>query len=124
MAAVLIIDDDQSIRGLLAIWLAGAGHEVSQASDGATGLKAMKSHPADLVICDLYMPNGDGLEAIPELRRQFPATKILAISGGSVHVNMDFLPVAKKLGADLAIQKPFNRDRLIQLVTSLLSTGG
>jgi len=123
MAKILIIDDDESVRGLLAVWLAGVGHEVSQAPDGAAGLKAMKSDPADVVVCDLYMPNRDGLEAIPELRRRFPATKILAISGGSVQMSMDFLPMAEKLGADLAIQKPFNRDGFVSLITSLLPTG-
>jgi two-component system response regulator (stage 0 sporulation protein F) len=118
MATILVIEDDDSVRGLLAYWLKQAGHKVLQACDGAAGLRAIEGQPADVVVCDLFMPNKEGLETIPELRRRFPKTRIVAISGGSI--DFDFLPTAKMLGAHLTLKKPFNGDLLVDLIASVL----
>jgi two-component system response regulator (stage 0 sporulation protein F) len=121
MATILVIEDDDSVRGLLAYWLKRAGHKVREASDGAAGMKAIEAQPADVVVCDLFMPNKEGLETIPELRRRFPTAKVVAISGGSY--DYDFLPTAKLLGAHLTLRKPFNGDLLLDLIASVLPGG-
>jgi len=59
---ILIVEDDQTFRGLLAAILGAAGHEVTQAADGAAGLAMLKQHPFDLVLSDLKMPKMGGVE--------------------------------------------------------------
>jgi DNA-binding response OmpR family regulator len=123
MAQLLIIDDEPMIRMMLADRLTQVGHRVSEAADGAKGLKAFAQQPADLVLCDLYMPEKEGLETIQELRRLYPAVRIIAMSGGDRKSSEDFLPLATALGADSAIHKPFDLDRLVDLIDSLLLSG-
>lgn len=66
------------------------------------------------------MPHKDGIETILDIRRDNPAQKIIAISGGSLEVELDYLEFAEKLGADGVLQKPINRERLLTMVEPLL----
>jgi CheY-like chemotaxis protein len=68
MATILVIDDEQSIRGLLKGVLEKAGHRVLEAEDGRKGLTLYQKEHVDLVIMDLLMPETDGLEATLQLR--------------------------------------------------------
>jgi CheY-like chemotaxis protein len=120
MAQILIIDDVPGIRELLATQLTQDGHNVAEAADGEAGLKAMEKQPAELVICDLFMPNKEGLETIRELRHRYPDVIIIAMSGGNLKTSQDFLPFAKAMGADRTIGKPFQLNQLIELISSLV----
>jgi len=66
------------------------------------------------------MPEQDGLETIRELRRRFPAVKIIAVSGAQQKLNLDLLYVAEKLGALRTLEKPFDIRKLVALVEELL----
>jgi CheY-like chemotaxis protein len=66
------------------------------------------------------MPEKEGLETIIDLRREFPAVKIIAISGGGRTGNLNFLEVAKRLGAQRTLQKPFELQEMIAAVHELL----
>lgn len=121
MASVLIIDDDDAVRRILRGALERAGHAVTEGRDGAEGMAAYRSAPADLVITDVFMPDQDGIETIRQLREEFPASRILAISGGSVAGPRGTLIDAKLLGADATLEKPFTMDRLSEAVRSLLA---
>ena len=81
MARVLIIDDDVTLRQALTKHLERAGHEVRQAADGDAGIRANERHAADVVIVDIFMPGQGGLQTIGRLRREWPAVKIVAMSG-------------------------------------------
>src|SRR5207248_8317590 len=81
MARVLIIDDDVTLRQALTKHLEHAGHDVRQAPDGDAGVRAYQRHAADVVIVDIFMPVQGGLQTIGRLRREWPAVKILAMSG-------------------------------------------
>src|SRR5437588_9760794 len=81
MARVLIIDDDVTLRQALTKHLEHAGHDVRQAADGDAGVRAYERRAADLVIVDIFMPVQGGLQTIGRLRREWPAVKIVAISG-------------------------------------------
>ena len=81
MATILVIDDEQSIRGLLKEILVKAGHRVLEAEDGRKGLALYQKEPVDLVIMDLLMPETDGLEATLQLTREYLDAKIIAITG-------------------------------------------
>lgn len=113
MHSVLIIDDEDLVRAALKRTLVLEGYEVSEARDGKEGLRLYRQHRSDLVITDLFMPEKEGIETILELRREFPAAKIIAMSGGARSGTVDLLPAAKQLGANLTLSKPFEIDALL-----------
>ena len=104
MADILVIDDTPGVRLVLRDFLERAGHAVREAEDGARGLRLYRDRPADLVVCDLYMPGKKGLETIRELRHLDPAAKVIAMSGGSPVVATDFLPLALRDGVDCDLE--------------------
>ena len=120
MARVLVIDDEEQVRTLIREVLEGAGHEVMEARNGREAMKLYEANPTDVVITDLVMPEQDGLETIRELRRRFPAVKIIAVSGAQQKLNLDLLYVAEKLGALRTMEKPFDIRKLVALVEELL----
>jgi CheY-like chemotaxis protein len=130
MASILIIDDEENIRDSLQMVLERAGYEVRVASDGNEAIELQREKPAQLVITDIKMPEKDGVRTIKEMRREFPAVRIIAISGGgSVEplaykpgaiTTTAYLAAAKEVGADRVFAKPFDRKDLIQAVDDLL----
>lgn len=117
---ILIIDDEQGLRSTLGDMLEDEGYVVQSAADGDRGLELMASHGADLVVTDILMPRKEGIETIAELRQNFPNVKIIAISGGGRTRNLGFLEVAKKMGADAALAKPFTLDQFLKIVHATL----
>ena len=74
-----------------------AGYNVSDAPDGMEGMKLIRQEPADLVITDILMPEKDGVETIIDLKREFPLTKIIAVSGGG-HLDPEDYLAHRNLG--------------------------
>ena len=125
MAHVLVIDDESPVRTVLRYALEAAGHEVSEAADGREGMEAFARRRADLVVCDVFMPGQDGLETLRRLRRLDPAVKVIVMSGGSRSMpGVDFLRVARMLGAAAALAKPFGMAGLVALVAEVLGGPG
>jgi DNA-binding response OmpR family regulator len=122
MGRVLIIDDEELMRETLRDALESEGHVVAEAADGAQGLAIFDNAPVDVVIVDMLMPDKEGIETIIDLRKRKPKLKIVAMSGGGATNRMDFLDIARKLGADGALRKPINVGDLLKTVQSLLST--
>lgn len=120
MARVLVVDDEALVCEAMAVLLSRRGHEVVVANDGVMALRAVAEHPADLAIVDILMPVKEGLETIRDLRRGHPAIKIIAISGGSLIRDTDFLSMAAKLGADLSFRKPVEPQVLLRAVDACL----
>jgi DNA-binding response OmpR family regulator len=120
MAAILIIDDDESVRAAIRMVLETAGYMVVEADGGRKGLLFGKSQAFDLVICDILMPEFDGIETIRGLRNVSQKIKILAISGGGKTNPEIFLSMAQQLGADDTLMKPFGRTELLAHVEELL----
>ena len=118
MVRVLVIDDDPEIREVLEQALKSVGHEVFLAADGREGLNQCRATPADVVITDLFMPNRDGLETIVELRKDFPHTPIIAMSGHTAASPM--LAIALRLGATAILEKPFPPAQLLAAVENVL----
>jgi two-component system, chemotaxis family, chemotaxis protein CheY len=122
MPSVLIVDDEDQIRQLIRETLEQAGYEVCEARDGKEGLDRYRAKAADLVIMDILMPDQDGLESIMTLRREFPASKVIAITGGSDMIGiLNFLDVAKMLGARRTLQKPFDMKTLLDATAAELT---
>mgnify|MGYP001486876547 FL=1 len=116
MARILVVDDEEGIRTLIRNMLVREGHQVTTACDGVEALRVVDSQAVDLVITDLIMPEMEGVEMISELRRRFPAIKIIAMSGGGMGGAVDYLRLAKALGAGQTLAKPFTREVLLKMV--------
>ena len=120
MARILLLDDDRALRDVVRMILEEAGHTVCDAPDGRAGVEMYRENPADVVITDIRMPEKTGNEAILELRAEFPDVKIIAMSGGGSVGTDIYMRVAKKLGADEAISKPFAPDELLAAIRTLM----
>jgi DNA-binding response OmpR family regulator len=122
VARILVVDDDRGIREMLRQFLEKVKYEVLVASDGKEALQLLKDQPADLMITDIVMPEKEGLETIMECRRLSPGIKIIAISGGRKIGEKDYLNVARALGAEKTLLKPFGLKGLLDAVQELLGT--
>lgn len=119
MARLLLIDDDEALRGVLAKSLHYAGHQVLQAGDGQQGLDLVETVAVDLVITDLIMPVQEGVETIVRLRRSHAHVPIIAISGGSTNAPL-YLEIANKIGAKRILPKPFTPQELVEMIDAVL----
>jgi DNA-binding NtrC family response regulator len=120
MTRILVIDDDATIRGVIERVLKRAGYEVVMAVNGEDGLEQHRTNPANLIITDLFMPQREGLETIIQLRREFPAVPVVAISGEK-STSSNMLTAAAKLGAAKVLEKPFDSKTLLGVVQDALA---
>lgn len=119
MATILLIDDYHSLRLLFKSTLEGAGYHVLTAEDGKPGLQLLENVTVDVIVLDICLPEMDGLELIPRIRRMQFGAKIIAMSGET-----DYLDIATHLGADETITKPFSPQELLTAVSSQLNGAG
>ena len=113
MASILLVEDDEQLRSMLRIVLDRAGHEVQEAGNGKEALEIYNRRPTDLIVTDIVMPDKEGLETILEFRRIYPDVKIIAMSGGGRTGAHNYLQLAKKLGADYILTKPFSNQEIL-----------
>ena len=118
---VLVIDDDRDVRETICNILQAGSYDVEQAKDGNQGLMAFEQGEFDLIITDILMPRKEGIETILEIRGGNPDIKIIAISGGDRTGNNAYLEMAKKLGADGTLKKPFVAKQLLSLIDEVLN---
>jgi CheY-like chemotaxis protein len=110
----LVVDDDNIVRALMAEILRTAGYSVYEAVNGADGLAQARVLLPNVVVTDIFMPVQDGIEVLRHIKGEMPATRVVAVSGGSPRVpQMDMLLVASKLGADATVAKPFTPAELL-----------
>jgi CheY-like chemotaxis protein len=113
---ILVVDDDRSLRNLLAQTLEGEGFQAFTAEDGREARLQIEEHRIDLVITDLAMPGEEGMELIRALRREQPSVKIVAMSGA---FGTDVLRAARALGAHMSLIKPLSRETILQSIDQL-----
>jgi len=118
--SVLIVDDNADMRSFVKIVLERAGFEAQVAADGERALDLQRAHPVDVLITDIFMPERDGIELIHQFKSAFPQVKIIAMSGGGRISQMDYLPLAADIGADLVLRKPFDADALLGILEDLV----
>jgi len=121
---ILVADDDEAVRTATAQILQDEGYEVATARDGRELLHAYRKCEADVVLCDLFMPGKDGIQAIGELLKDFPHAKIIAMSGGGYNGTLNVLQMAQHLGAKKILAKPFRRSALLELIGQVLAGTG
>ena len=121
MARILVIDDQEPIRRIVRRALEHNGHEVYDASDGEIGMEILESQSFDLVVTDIFMPGQDGIVTLRQIRKRFPAVKVIVISGGDSSGLMDLRQDAELLGAVSTLQKPFNAREIMDKVRDALA---
>jgi CheY-like chemotaxis protein len=121
MASILLIDDDALAREALAAALRHCGHAVTEAADGVAGVRLYHESPADLVLTDIVMPEKEGLDVIRQLRADFPAARIIAMSGGFAHAPGLYLRMATQFGANAVLAKPIELEALRTTVAAVLA---
>ena len=131
MASILIIEDDNDVREAIKDVLEHAGYNVDTAASGNEAIEFQRKQPAQVIVTDIIMPGKHGIDTILEMQEEFPAVKIIAISGGGgfgrpaykpeANMTTVYLTAAKEAGADRVFAKPFDRKELIQAVEDLLN---
>lgn len=119
MANILAIDDSPSMRKMVSFTLKEAGHKVITAENGEAGLEAAKANKADLVLTDINMPTMDGISLVKALRElpdyeNVPILVLTTESGGNRKME------GKSAGATGWIVKPFNPEKLLEVVSKVL----
>ena len=120
MARIIVIDDQEPIRRVVRRALEKEGHEVLEASDGEIGEQLLERSPADVVITDIFMPGQDGIVTLRQIRKRFPAVKVIVMSGGDSTGMLDLRRDAELLGAVKSLQKPFNARDIVDVVRAVL----
>jgi DNA-binding NarL/FixJ family response regulator len=116
---VAIIDDTEDLRFLLRTALTRAGMDVvAEAADGRAGIEVVGDTQPDVVLLDLAMPVLDGRAALPHIRRDAPAARIIVLSGFGADLLSDDLIA---LGADGYIEKGHSLRRIVQYVEDAAS---
>ena len=129
MQRILVIDDEPFVREALQRVLKSASVTVVGTADAAAGLAEMRESPVDLVIVDVVLPGMDGVAAIKKIREEYPATQIIAISGGGnfglsayqpeAISTSAYLAACTAAGADGTLAKPFETSELRALIEGL-----
>ena len=120
-ASILLVDDNDDARVTVARILEMAGYAVVQAPNAKVASALLKERVPDLVITDIFMPEGDGFEMLNELREREPKIPVIAISGGGIQQGLDVLSIAERLGAKRVLYKPFARRQLLDAIAEALA---
>ncbi len=116
-ARIVVVEDEPAIRRGLSDALRLSGYEVTEAPDGATGLREAGADGVDLVLLDIMLPKRDGLEVLSELRRTNPTRPVILLTArGSEDDRVRGL----KMGADDYVVKPFSAKELVARVEAIL----
>ena len=119
MMRVLVVDDRSDTLGFVQVGLQRAGFEVEVAQTGSQALELQRRHAADVLITDIFMPDMDGIEIIDRIKAGYPGTRVIAMSGGVAGMQ-DYLAVARKVGADATLCKPFTTEDLLNAMRAVL----
>ena len=114
MKSVLIVDDSRTSRRILKDILERAGYEVrGEAINGKEGVEMYAKLLPDIVTMDITMPEMDGIEALREIRAQFPDAKVVMITAAG---QKDKMMEAVKLGAAEFVAKPFIEATVLEAI--------
>ncbi|HYH84917.1 MAG TPA: GAF domain-containing protein [Pyrinomonadaceae bacterium] len=111
--AVLVVDDEETVRGTLADMIEALGHRVEMAESGRAAMAKMDEGHFDLVFTDLSMPEMDGWEVAREVRRRWPSVRVAVVTG----YGKDAARNVADMPADIVIGKPFGFAQIEEVLT-------
>jgi putative nucleotidyltransferase with HDIG domain len=111
MHSVLVVDDDDTLRGVIRSWVESAGFATREAGDAEQALQLMETEPADIAVCDVNMPGWSGVWLAEQIRDRFPRTAIIMATAAR-----DVETAVASLRNQVVdyILKPFDRTRLAE----------
>ncbi|MDR2258177.1 MAG: sigma-54 dependent transcriptional regulator [Treponema sp.] len=118
MTSILIIDDEPGIRRTLASILEDEKYQVFTAEDALLGLEILGRESISLIFLDVLLPKMGGMEALEQIRRDWPEIEVVVISG---HANVDMAVRAVKLGAFDFLEKPLSLDKVLTVCRNALA---
>jgi CheY-like chemotaxis protein len=120
---VLVVDDEELVRGLLAVILSRTGYQVREAASPESALRQVHDEPdgVDLVITDLAMPRMNGLQLAQNLRTLRPELPIVLTTG---YLSDEDLAQVRAMAIDGVLEKPFSRKSVMELVAEVLGDAG
>ncbi len=119
-ATLLIVDDDEDFRGILAQTLADLGYSVKSAGNGKEGLEMIRGCDIDLVLSDYNMPAMDGLEMIRDITEEKPGLKVVIMTGFNSRNPLADEMLMLQAGAEAVLRKPFDIDQLRETISKLI----
>ena len=117
---ILIVDDDPIFRAIAVEALGAVSPNLVEAEDGEVAYRLLCAAPADLVLTDINMPKRDGLELIGDIRKHWPQTLVIAVTGGSRAATPDLLLKTAALMGAFVVTKPVRGPALRELVCKVL----
>jgi len=116
---ILVVEDQEDLRGVLRTLLTGSGYEMLEAADGEAGVVKAKSERPDLVLMDIQMPVLDGYEATRRIKAD-PDLKTIPIIAVSSFAMKGDEEKARAAGCDHYVTKPYSPMQLLRTIRSLL----
>ncbi|NOZ59756.1 MAG: response regulator [Euryarchaeota archaeon] len=123
MARILLVDDEPDIRYITRRMLERAGHSVVEAGDGETALDILRREPPDLVLLDVRMPGMNGWEVCRRIKED-STTGSIPVVMFTVRTSKDSVKRSRECGAEAHINKPFEREELLELLERILEGAG
>jgi two-component system chemotaxis response regulator CheY len=113
---ILVVDDEEEVRNTIKLQLKGTGLEVVEAADGKKGIEVLDAEnviTVDAILCDVRMPNINGVEAVAYFRREYPSIPVIVLTGyPDVKLAVDFM----KEGVVEYLVKPVEKEKLVEAV--------
>lgn len=120
MAKILLVEDDELVRDMLAQVLQKASHEVTTAANGEIADQLLRQTQPDILITDIIMPKKSGITLISEVKNRHPQLEVIAISGGGRLDPVGYLDLSENLGASLSFEKPIDNTALLMAIDLLM----
>jgi len=120
-AKLLIVDDNEGVRHLVARWLERAGFSVREAGDGMEAVEMIRRETPDIVLADIRMPNMDGIELARIVKSEHPQVKVILMTAYS---SPQTIAQARREGVDDYLEKPFTKDQVERIAREALAGEG
>ncbi len=121
MARVLVLDDDKLFGALMRRGLGQRSHEVTVTETATEARASLAAAPFDAMVCDLILPDENGLHLLREICAAYPAMATIAISGGRAGA-VDLLHLAQTVGVDAVVKKPLELNSFVATVENAFVT--
>src|SRR5262249_31586522 len=116
---ILVVEDQDDLRGVLRDLLTGSGYEVAEALDGRDGISKANAERPDLILMDIQLPVIDGYEATREIKAnpKLASTPIIAVSSFAMKGDEE---KARAAGCDHYVTKPYSPIQLLRIIRTFL----